>query len=300
MRSILDNSEETLNIYVLHNEPETLIAKLSYIENHRKLNKIEILEFKKQDVDFPNLIDAHVSEATYFRLFIESFLPDEISNLVYVDPDVICVNNFNGFITDKITELSKSNYIVAAVTEHSITNEKENISSRLGMKNNKYFNAGVMIINFEKWKATNTSQNLIDKMESIYNNINFWDQDVMNAYFDGEYLELSQKWNFIIPIDIDLYKNKRRTIKDEDLLFMHYAGKFKPWNIRGLFHPAAEIYQKNFRLINKQKYHISNNWKKTALFHLLKSFFSLKFLKLKHPISFILISINYLIKGNDG
>ena len=98
MRSILDNSEETLNIYVLHNEPETLIAKLSYIENHRKLNKIEILEFKKQDVDFPNLIDAHVSEATYFRLFIESFLPDEISNLVYVDPDVICVNNFNGFI----------------------------------------------------------------------------------------------------------------------------------------------------------------------------------------------------------
>ena len=32
-------------------------------------------------------------EATYFRLYLENYIPESISFLIYIDPDVICLNN---------------------------------------------------------------------------------------------------------------------------------------------------------------------------------------------------------------
>ena len=38
-------------------------------------------------------ISDHISEATYYRLFIEQHLPNDIDEILYIDPDVVCLNN---------------------------------------------------------------------------------------------------------------------------------------------------------------------------------------------------------------
>ena len=45
---------------------------------------------------------------------------------------------------------------------------------------NKYFNAGIMVINYEKWVNSKIKNSLVDTSKEIENNIVYWDQDVMN------------------------------------------------------------------------------------------------------------------------
>ncbi len=296
--SIINQSKEKANFFILHNEPESLKPILSKVLKHPKINKLEIINFDKSEVDFPKLENSHVSEATYFRLYLENYISKDIKYLIYIDPDVICKNNPEEKLLETISKLDNSGYVIAANTESFSSRQLIETSNRLRLKKKKYFNAGIMIISFEKWLENQVTEKLILKMKSIRDEIVFWDQDVMNSFFDGDYLELDNIFNFTIPIDIDLYNQKLKDNHSKNILFLHYAGKFKPWNVKGLFHPAAEYYQNNFRAINKEKYHISNNWKMLAIKDLMKSIYTLKFLKLKFPFLYILYVIKYLLRQN--
>ena len=46
------------------------------LEKEKFINSINIFQFNDKDYDFPNLSGSHVSFATYFRLFIENYLPN--------------------------------------------------------------------------------------------------------------------------------------------------------------------------------------------------------------------------------
>ena len=90
----------------------------------------------------------------------------------------------------------------------------------------KYFNAGLIIVDYKEWLKNNTGEKLIDLMSKNYNNIKYWDQDVMNIYFDGKYAELPRTMNFTSSDGINL--------PDDPIYFLHYAGS-KNLGISNLF-----------------------------------------------------------------
>ena len=65
----------------------------------------------------------------------------------------------------------------------------------LALTGEKYFNAGLIIVDYKEWLKNNTGEKLIDLMSTI--NIKYWDQDVMNIYFDGKYAELENELYFV-------------------------------------------------------------------------------------------------------
>ena len=75
--------------------------------------------------------------------------------------------------------------IISAKTEYQFSEENEDIT-RLNKKG-PYFNAGVMVINFDLWKNKLLDQKLLEHMKLIENDIKYWDQDVLNSYFDEKY-----------------------------------------------------------------------------------------------------------------
>ncbi len=301
--SILNNSSKKINIFVLHNDPRKFLFQSNLLKSHINLNSLKVIKFNKDDVNFPNLETTHVSEATYYRLYIEKHLSSKLDFLIYIDPDVVCLNNPEESLYKSIINLKKRNLTIGVRTESSSwtadQNDYKETFTRLCMKNSKYFNAGVMVINFKRWIQEDTTNKLIIKLHEIYDNIVLWDQDVMNSFFDGEYLELEDTFNFTVPIDVNVYNKITSTEKFNDIIFLHYAGKFKPWTVKGIFHPAAEYYQKNYVKFVANRYHIDNNWKPLALKDFIKSIFSLKFLKLDYPISYIISVMQYLLKNND-
>ena len=54
----------------------------SKIIQHEKLSKIETFVFSDNNYSFPNLKNTHVSEATYYRLFLEKYLDKNIQEFV--------------------------------------------------------------------------------------------------------------------------------------------------------------------------------------------------------------------------
>ena len=93
MISLLDAVSEKINIHILHNDLGTLKNIPSEITNHMNLSKLSKYEFKDTNLNFPNLETSHVSQATYYRLFISKYVIVESTFIVYIDADMICISD---------------------------------------------------------------------------------------------------------------------------------------------------------------------------------------------------------------
>tara|TARA_X000000368_G_scaffold409605_1_gene391818 strand:- start:15095 stop:16021 length:927 start_codon:yes stop_codon:yes gene_type:complete len=287
--SVLTNLETPANFYIIHKSPESFNKYINRIKNHSKLNEINIYKFDKKKVKFPNLEEAHVSEATYYRLYIEEHIPKDITNLIYLDPDVVCLKNPEAKFIKIIDDLSNSDFVIAAHKED--LGQANTRFEDLRMKNNSYFNAGVMVIDFQKWLNQNLSKDLLTLLDEIEEKIKLWDQDVLNAYFDGEFIELGHELNFL-----NQYIQNINEQKLNEIYFLHFSGKYKPWTVKGVNILLGYIYHSNFQLATGKKYHIDNNWKKIALQDLLSIIFTGKIFKIKNPIAYLWYCIRYLLK----
>ena len=54
----------------------------------------------------------------------------------------------------------------------------------------------VWYTNYKEWSKKNIKDKLIDLMRSNYENIIFWDQDVLNLYFDGNFNRIDKDLNY--------------------------------------------------------------------------------------------------------
>ena len=150
MVSLLDRIDEKININIIHNSKDVYQSIPQYIENHKNLNSINIHFFQNEKYTFPNLDNSHVSEATYFRLFIEDYIDKSDDFLIYLDADVVCIKNPIPYFNSIIQSMIDNDFTVAAMNDPSMP-EIDERSINLGIKSGRYFNAGVMIINYSKW-----------------------------------------------------------------------------------------------------------------------------------------------------
>ena len=93
---------------------------------------------------------------------------------------------------------------------------------KVGVNPENYFNSGVLLFNFEKIRAENTTAN--DYFTMLVNNPGFeWpDQDVLNKYYSDSVLILSEDYNLFTGL---------REKKEYDNVILHFAGRVKPWNL---------------------------------------------------------------------
>ena len=91
--SLLENVDEKINIYIIHKNKNDNDFISPEITNHKYLNKIKVFKFKYEKDLFPNLDNAHITQATYYRLHIEKYLDNEIDFITYLDGDIICFSN---------------------------------------------------------------------------------------------------------------------------------------------------------------------------------------------------------------
>jgi len=295
--SLLDNVNEKINIYIIHknkNDDNFLSQKIT---NHKNLNSIKVFKFKYEKDLFPNLDKAHITQATYYRLHIEKYLDDEIDFITYLDGDIICFSNPIPQISLEIEKLKNEDKIICANTENSIVDAVE----RLGNKSQRYFNAGVLIINFTKWKNKSTTKNLLNLLKNEKRVLKFWDQDLLNIFFNGEYVEMSKFLNYKLHIEAfkKVKKENLKKITQSGMIFIHYSGKFKPWTVKGIVHRKCIFYQDTFRKLFESDYHLSYNYKKNALNDLLKSIYTLTIFQTDKPLKLVSLVVYSLFKRNE-
>ena len=278
--SLLENTNNKINFHIIHEDPDNYKNISPKIINHKNLDSLNFYKFiKREDVEFPNFDESHMTEATYYRLFLGDYLPESIKNIMYIDPDIICINNYDKIFQTTFENLNKSEFVISARTEHFEEGNSET-SKRLELTKNKYFNAGVTFINYQRWVEKKFTENLTNHMNYLGERVMWFDQDVLNSYLNGKYTELPTELNFT---DINL------TISDveREAIFYHYWGKKKPWTVKGFLFYGESFYQRVYRSIFEENYHIVHRYKKDSLKHFFIFVFTLKIFRLKSPIRFI-------------
>jgi len=206
--SLLENVNQKINIFVIHSDEKFYKKIPKEIINHKYLDHFETFLFNDYDYNFPNTREAHVSEATYFRLFISNYLPNNIDSLIFLDADTVCMKNPIKELCQEIIKLKNSKYVLAAKTEHPQDPTGEfDIYNRLDMKG-PYFNAGVLLIDFEKWNKKNFHQYLIKELINLDQKILQWDQDVLNSFIDGQYQQIDKNYfHDLIQVIFDFFQS---------------------------------------------------------------------------------------------
>ncbi len=190
-------------------------------------------------------IEIHVSLATYFRFFIPRIF-NQFKKIIYLDADLLICNDIA-----KLFEITLHDNWLAAVLDirESIPvklkmkvsgqNWHEYVTKVLKLKDPyKYFQAGVLIYDIQKFIENNLELRLFKALDIIKVPI-LSDQDIMNAVFYGHVEFIPTNWNleWQIPLEFNDYR-KLLPIKYfeayqtalENPYIIHYASSRKPWN----------------------------------------------------------------------
>lgn len=292
--SILENTSTNCSIFIIHK------CKISFEPYKDMINKIfknvniKIFNFSNnENFYFPNLEDAHVSDATYYRLFIDQYIPKTVKQFIYIDADAFCLQDPTEVVEATFQQLKEGGYFIGAKTEHTEKDLEFERIKKLGI-DSKYFNAGVMFVDYEKSLNFQLFQKLRVKLNEIQTLIEFWDQDVLNSFFNGDFYEINANLNFDSN-KLDLKKN----IITKKIIFLHFKGSKKPWTIDGIFNTSSIFYTKLYQKYNLGSYHITTRWRKDLLIKFLKSITSFKIFRLKNPIKFSYSVLSVLVKNNE-
>jgi lipopolysaccharide biosynthesis glycosyltransferase len=135
--------------------------------------------------------NRHISRMTYARLFIHDVLPEGTSKVLYVDADLLVLDDLK-----PLWETDLGGAVLAAVLDEMDLGVKSSDPRFAGVPRVRdYFNAGVMLIDLARWRQERVSaralQYLVSKPRSPFS-----DQDALNVACDGLWKRLDPRWNF--------------------------------------------------------------------------------------------------------
>ncbi|GKQ42389.1 glycosyl transferase [Companilactobacillus sp. RD055328] len=246
--SIQQNSQDhDYTIYVLQKEPLEKQAELQDFLNQLNITYVPIILGDEQlFADAP--ISKRYPETIYYRLLAHKYLPQELTKILYLDADILCINDIT-----PLYQLNLGTDLYAAASHQGLTQITDAINKvRLDTYENEgYFNSGVLLMNLSAIREKVTEQDIFNAIKDHGDYLLLPDQDILN-YLYGKY---------IVSIPDELYNyDTRKNLMYQTIsvgkwdinwviknnVFLHFCGKDKPW---------SEKYTGNFRELYRHYLH---------------------------------------------
>lgn len=221
--SICDNTKSFCDFYVLDsgitNNNKESICKLKEQFNNFSIEFISIdpnKEFKT--INYYNASN-YITISTYNRFLIPQLKP-ELNKVLYLDVDIVVL----GDIAELYAE-SLDGYALGAIWDNNRKYFNTDTKNLIELSDNyKYFNAGILIIDIQKWNNMNILESLFEIEKKYKEKILHADETILNKYFDNKYKILPIKYNYTD------YDAKFNTLNN--VIIRHFARKVKPWHIQ--------------------------------------------------------------------
>lgn len=233
--SILENNKNNNIIFhVIYNDLSDKVIdeiKKSMLTLQAEIN------FHFIDVDlsiFPKFSNfSHITSGAFLRFFIPELLQGLTDRALYLDADIICINNISDLFHLEMDE----NEILAVVEDiDSETYLNENASFQ-----KRYFNSGVLMMDIEKWNKNNVYGQLLSVLNEKGSGFNLIDQDALNLVMIDKVHYLDNIWNYMINAE-QLDKKKEKYSVPENAKFIHFVGPVKPWHCYNIFDDITGLY----------------------------------------------------------
>lgn len=191
---------------------------------------------------------------TYYRLRVDTILPKNVKCCLYLDVDMLVTSDIRWLFT-----LDLSDFVAAVVrdSDYRISRyltAKDSSKKNFSINVDKYFNAGFMLINIDKWREMGVWDSFM-RLASEYVPL-FHDQDIMNVIISNNVLWLGLEYNLqrhsLAPHAIfNDYPNHNIAFsrKENDyaldnpkILHYNWGGDAKPWsNYKALFDDSNDV-----------------------------------------------------------
>ena len=284
MRSVLENLDEHVKVsfYIIDDgisplSKEKLLKSLILEEYDINFIKIPTTLLKlisdshksTQESEAQNKAD-YVSITSFYRLLIPEILPKDINKVIYLDCDLVVLDNIAELLEIDIGE----NYVLAVQDTWIpyVSSPTSRIDSRFLRlpPNSKYFNAGVLVINMNKWREEDISLKAIDYFKENLKHIGWYDQGLLNILFVNKWGQLEPKWNCNPTSYYDYSSGQYLSWEVADTPFsesaynelianpsiIHYVSEKKPWTSRHT--PRKEFF---FKYLDKTSW---KGWRLTV------------------------------------
>lgn len=230
--SILKNAnvDDEFEFYILNSNCISHENKNIFTE----LKKIKNFEVYYIDVDkdvIENLLKKAgitIAPETYFRLFLSSLLPKHLTKVIYLDGDtIVCESIKDLFMTDL------SDYYIAGVED--IGYYDNSICFGRKRENFTYVNAGLILVNLEKFRKENVELKFISFLNNPGIKLFHHDQDIINFVLHDKCKILDLRYNvqdtfYNISKGVRLHPAQDRIKKAlKNPAIIHFSGSSKPW-----------------------------------------------------------------------
>lgn len=156
------------------------------------------------------------------RIFLADYLPN-LSRVIWLDADTIVRHDLINLYG------ALANGVVAAVPSYNTWARQFNMSKLQGYDETAFvFNAGVIVINLEKWRAKNISAGVMRWMMKAQTDglCKFgFNQGPLNLALKDLWDEVDARWN--VAIDVNPCKSGRAFI--DRAFILHFSHHPKPW-----------------------------------------------------------------------
>lgn len=183
--------------------------------DNTKIAFVDVNEKMKMNGGGFHLRDYY-SFATYYRFFIPEMFPNYEKG-IYLDCDIAVLGDIS-----KLYNVELGNNLVAAVSDEIIADIEvfgEYAKQVIGLEKEKYFNAGILVMNLEELRRVNIEKALAKLMKYCRFPV-AQDQDYLNVLCAGKVVYLDKLWNKTA------YPDSAKTKPH----IAHYKINFKPWH----------------------------------------------------------------------
>lgn len=91
-----------------------------------------------------------------------------------------------------------------------------------------YFNAGVLVIDLERWRTCEVTPRLTAFLRSHGQDTWNADQEALNAVLVDEWVAIDRTWNYVTHVSESFLQEPE--IEPNDPHIVHFAGRAKPWS----------------------------------------------------------------------
>lgn len=229
------NKKETNTIYLLYRDmPDNLLEEVETLVHHygHDFFPIDCSEEYPSQMEWPT--SRYYSIEMYDWLMAPFFLPKDVKKGLYLDPDIVCLNDFSDWYHQPFNE----SYFKAA--SHNYVTKFVEPFNKLRLQNYSsegYFNSGVVLMNLEAVRKHFTLSDILDAIDTHKNKLILPDQDIFNLLFSDRIEEVEwREFNmapFIFEMLTLLFPNEYHMDQvKEEVIFLHYMGENKPWDKR--------------------------------------------------------------------
>jgi len=233
--------ECSYSIFILGNgiRKETRVKIEAIASRFPNINSVAWLDAAHINLSaLPRTRATHFSPEVYLRLFLPEVIPASVNRLLYLDADVLVEADIA-----QLFSVPMSDKTILAVRDfgfHDLATGLPLAIKELGSNPDRpYFNSGVMMMDIKRWRSCGYFNLALLFMEKFKDDVQWGDQDVLNALLVDDWGPLDEMWNVQLAACLNYagwmnssfkkaLAGRVRALIDPPCV-LHFVGPWKPW-----------------------------------------------------------------------